>query len=477
MTEALQTRQRTRRPATLGAFDSACSTTEIGKVVVGNQLAQTRDIKRLSGEVALGANANQEKVAELSDGVNKVVYKAFERMYGLTPEGQRPVEFFQKHMQIADRTVQFLAEQVNPNDPTLQKKAPEFETPADVIKHLSSPDTDPESRRAVTTRLAFALTSAEQGQYFEGTEKVIEKVDDMISTNIITSPRKSGMVYTIHHNETNALDRAAQSLDDLFAEPINEEYHVKEHDLKGDFQHIGLTDDSDLGLIAVRSRVKSENTALLKTVRAAILRTEGEQVSGEDREKGDNLIASDTKDFMGSTYVVLSAKDSSDTRVTTLREKVKAQYQEMYPNLTDEDFVEDSKTNNRSDSVDFTFQRMLVNNIPDTNGYFEVMFFGQDYFDYKYAVGNTDPDTGKPDGCAHALYEGTRFFKTYTTIAQPENPAELERSMYAERSEQLRNDNKVDIDDLMKKYEEEREFLKGGDIFNASQFGSIAYTV
>lgn len=478
MTEALQKaqdRQKVKRPATLKAFDSACSTTEIGKVVVGNQIARSRHIIRLSGEVAKGPDADSKKVEELSGEVNDVVFTAFERMYGLTPEGQRPIDFFQKHMLIADKTVKFLAEQVNPNDPNLESATPEFETPADVVKHLSSPDTDPTSRKAVTTRLAFALTSAEQQQYFKGTEQVLSQVDEMVSTDIITQPRRSGKIYTVHSNKTNAVDRAARTLDELFGEPINDVQHVKEHDLKGDFQHIGYTEDTDIGLVAVRSRIKSEKTALLKTVRAAILRTEGEKSSGEDLEKGDNLVASDTKDFMGSTYVALDAADSSDQRVSTLREKVIAEYKKKYPTLTDEDFVEDSKTNAKSDQADFSFQRVLVNNLPDTNGYYEIMFFGQDYFNYKYAVGTTDDESGKPNGCAHALYEGSRFFKTYNTIFQPENPKEIEKTMYADRAAQLLADNKVDTADLRKEYEDELQLRTGGDIFNGSAYGGLVF--
>lgn len=475
MTEALQTAKdrQIKRPATLKAFDSACSTTEVGQVVVRNGIAQSRDIIRLSGEVAKGPDANPQRVTELSTQVNETVYTAFERMYGLTPEGQRPVDFFQRHMNVADTTVRFLAESVNPKDPILTEPSLEFETPADVVRHLSSPDTDGESRRAVTTRLAFALTSAEQEQYYKGTEKVLSDTDRMIQSQIITVPRDSGMIYTVH-DETNAIERTAQSLNDLFGKPIKEGHHVKQHDLQGDFQDIGYTDDSELGLVAVRSRIKSKNTALLKTVRSAIECSEGKVSKDKNPDDGDKLMAHDTKDFMGSTFVALDVASSKDEKVTKLREKVVEQYKQMY-GLTDDDFEEDSQTNKRSDQRDFNFQRVLVHNIPGTNGYYEIMFFGQDYFNYKYAVGNTDQETGLPDGAAHALYEGSRFFKTYNTIFKPENPEEIERDMYAERAAHLQADNRVDTADLEKEYAAEIEFRSGGDIFNGSAYGGLVF--
>ncbi len=459
MTNIETSRQSIRRPATLQAFDSACSTTEVGKVVVGNKLAQSSDIRRLGSEVARGAEANPTRVGELSEKVNGAVYGALKRMYDLAPEtetgdGETPQAFFQRHMGIAESTVRRLAESVNPSDPLLDEPPHEFASPADVIKHLSSPGTTPESRRAVTTRLAFGLTSAEMEQHFEGTTEVLQEVDGMIGSAIIVGPRGSGDIFTVHDNRTNTLARAAITLQALFEEPLDPDVHVKQHDLNGDFQHIGQTEDQTVGLVAVRSRIKSGETALLKTVREAILRTEK---ADEDTTEAGNLNASDTQDRIGSTFVALEAEHSYDQKVSALRDSVLKQFQALYPNLTEEDFVEDSKTNQRPDSVDFTFQRVLVNNIPGIDGYYEIMFFGQDYFNYKYAVGDTDPETGRPDGCAHSLYEGTRFFKTYNEIFKPNNPEGIERNMYADRVEQLLDDNRIDTADLKKKYEEQQE--------------------
>ncbi len=469
MTSTEILRPQIRRPATLQAFDSACSTTEVGKVVVGNRLAQSGDIRRLGSEVARGSEASNTRVTELSERVNTAVYTAIERMYDLAPttengDGETPQTFFQRHMGIADNTVRKLAESVNSNDPLLQEAPQEFASPADVIKHLSSPDTTPESRRAVTTRLAFGLTSAEQAPYFEGAAEVLSQVDAMISTDIVTAPRESGMVYTVHNNDTNEVYRMETDLEALLAQDITEDTHVKAHDLHGDFQHIGFTDNPDIGLVAIRSRIKSENTALLKTVRAAITRTTKEVKKPEDIEKGNNIVATDTKDFVGSTFVAMDAETSYDEKVVKLREKVKQQFMDLYPNLTDEDFEEDSKTGKKPDQVDFKFQRFLVNNIPGIEGYYEVMFFGQDYFDYKYAVGTTDEETGIPNGCAHSLYEGKRFFDTYSEIFKPEDADGIKRKMYEDRVTQLFADNRVDISDLQKEYEEQ-QLVKGGDIF------------
>jgi hypothetical protein len=484
-----ETLSRRRRHVSLRAFqpdevptfngdatlNSDCGSTALGKVVVANNIVPARFINQLGGEVAKGADAQPDRVEAYSTRINAAVYTAVERMYKLTPEGETPQAFFQRHMRVGDSTLRFLAEQVNPADPRVTAPEVDYASPADVVKTLASPATGQVEKQDLTARLAFALTSAEQQPYYEGTQEVLAAVDAMITQDIITDPRKSGTVYTIHNNETNVLDRAAVDLDSLFAEEIKEDAHVKAHDLQGDFQHIGMTDEPHVGLVAVRSRIKSSETALLKTVRAAILRTEGEQSTGEDLSKGDNLIATDTKDLVGSTFVALEAKDSYDPKVDALRAKVIAQFKERFPNLKDADFVEDSKTNKKTDQADFNFQRVLVNNIPGIEGYYEVMFFGQDYFDYKYAVGNTDPETGKPDGCAHTLYEGTRFFKTYTAIANPDDPDGIERRMYAARSEQLIEDHRVDIADLEKQYEAQQRFKSEGDIFNSRDFARTVY--
>lgn len=483
-----------RRPVTLSAFKnrgrvrnsntdvSNCGETAIGRVVVHNQFVPARYINQLGAEVARGEEADVNRVETLSERVNDAVYGAIGRMYDLTPEGVTPQAFFQRHMQIGDSTLRFLAEQINPADPIVSAPKGEYDHPADIVKELTDPTTDQLTRKYVTARLAFALTSAEMQGYYAGTEDALAYVDELVADKIIERPRTSGKIYTVHNNKTNTLrttpgpepeseiiDGVALDLHTLFAKPIEEDFHVKEHDLTGDFQHIGYTGDPEIGLVAVRSRIKAQETALLKPVREALRRSE-QASTDEDLQKGDSILASDTKDLVGSTFVALEADDSYDPKVDSLIKKVISEMKAKYTHLTDEDFVVDNSTNNRPDSVSFTFQRLLVNNLPEIDGYYEMMFFGKDYFTYKYAVGEQQEGTPQPTGCAHYLYEGKRFFSTYNAINQPENAQEVEENMYASRALMLLMDNRVEIEDLEKEYAELLEYMSGPDIFNAGTF-------
>lgn len=444
-----ETSKQIRRKPSLVAFDSECGASNVASVIVGNKMVPARDVNALGREL-IKPNPEEGMVDALSERVNQAVYGATKRIYGLSQENvsvstESPQAFFQRHMQIAQRTQIFLATRVNPEDPFLKMPQKDFENPADIVKHLVAPEVESSSKEMLTGRLAIALLSAEQESYFRGTEKVRDEVDALFST-LVSGDKQP--VYTVHNNTTNEIDRLETNLPTLFSEPINDDQHVKKHPFDDDYQQYGYMDG--VGDVAIFSRIKSEQAALLKPIRDAILRPNKKDPSEKDLENGNRMDVSEVTDLIGSTVVVMNAEDSFVPEIETAKQKVKDGLKEKY-GLMDDDFRDDNETNGRDDSRGFTFQRIQVKNIPGLQNEYEIFFFGKDYFNYKYKVGSIDPSTYEPTGPAHSLYQDLRFLQTYLLISNhigSEQGQAIKEELVKRDFQALKDDKRVDIDSL-----------------------------
>lgn len=342
---------------------------------------------------------------KIQERVNRSIYEAIEKKYDLLEGAGKG--FWRKQWDVSKNQVHTLIQTFTPDETSIFGFLDEVEntpTPAEVIRYLSSDDTDPRLKFEITRQTGISLIASELDTKARSAEERLKEVDEWLNIDIFndkTHPSKIQEIWALHDNETNEtlwIDMAQGEHEDV------QNAHWKKH--KQRMRYAG----SEIGWVMKNGRIKKEGAN--KTIKKAILR--------EQAGEGGNLDPhNDVPDVMGIQFVVKDELYHDGKKVQNLIKKIKAVLGDRFEGVRFEE--KNGTTGDRTKSGKFQAYRLMTY-FSDMDTPLELMFHGQeDHFRNNNHIGETDEETKKPKGAAHKIMEADRallimekaYFPTY----------------------------------------------------------------
>lgn len=344
---------------------------------------------------------------KIQERANKSVYEAIEKKYDLMEGAGKG--FWKRQWNVGKRQVQTLVHTFTPDDTSIFGFLDEVATtptPSEVIRYLSSDETDPRLKFEITRQTGLSLVAAELETKSSSAEERLKEVQQWLDIDVFndkTHNPKIQEIWALHKNDTNEtiwIDMYSGEHEDI------EDTHWKKHKQRMRYAGDGI------GWVMKNGRIKEEGVN--KTIKKAILR--------EHAGENDNLDPhNDVPDIMGIQFIVKDELYHDGEKVQKLIGKVTDSLRERFKDKNIRFEEKNGTTGGREKSGKFQAYRLMAY-FDDMDTPLELMFHGQeDHFRNNHHIGEKDKQTNKPNGAAHKIMEAARalelmenkYFPTY----------------------------------------------------------------